>query len=628
MVNSNYYGMDFMYVTPTPIQAARAGNSLHAYFLYRRKLNKEEIKPTRIPGTLIPLCSAQCERIFNTTRIPGEETDTVQHWQDSDYVAVYHSGRYFRLRMYHAGRLLSPREVESQIQKILDDPSPPSQGEAKLGALTAGDRVPWAKARTKYFSSGVNKRSLDYIEKAAFFVCLDDEEQGGVADDPARLDAYAKSLLHGKCFDRWFDKSFTVVYFKNGKMGLNGEHSWADAPVLSHAWQYVLSTDCFQLGYNAEGHCKGEVDSSLPRPQKLNWEIPPECEEQISGSLAVAQALADDVDIHVFAFEEFGKGKIKRCRVSPDAFIQLALQLAYYREGRTETVRSCTNESSAFVRALEAGEAADVCRHLFQEAAEKHQHLNRKAMTGAGIDRHLFCLYVVSKYLRVESPFLKEVLSEPWRLSTSQTPVQAELFDIVNYPEYVSCGGGFGPKTMKMRGREKKKKKNAPNTSKTDMETLAMETRRHKEDIHRKRMEKDLLELQTLIDVHFEQRQKEEEELIGLKDRIESRRAERAEQQRVRAERERHRQTRIAKERQRKEEEEAKKRAEDEAKKKKVLSNMGAHFGGFLAKAEQRRGKKQTAREIKRKTLAERRKPLAIESLQEDGLRSFRVIAD
>lgn len=33
-------------------------------------------------------------------------------------------------------------------------------------------------------------------------------------------------------------------------------------------------------------------------------------------------------------------------------------------------------------------------------------------------------------------------------------------------------------------------------------------------------MEKDLLELQTLIDVHFEQRKKEEQELIGLKQRI------------------------------------------------------------------------------------------------------------
>lgn len=33
----------------------------------------------------------------------------------------------------------------------------------------------------------------------------------------------------------------------------------------------------------------------------------------------------------------------------------------------------------------------------------------RMAMTGAGIDRHLFCLYVVSRYLGVESPFLAQV---------------------------------------------------------------------------------------------------------------------------------------------------------------------------------------------------------------------------
>lgn len=49
------------------------------------------------------------------------------------------------------------------------------------------------------------------------------------------------------------------------------------------------------------------------------------------------------------------------------------------------------------------------CRRLFRLASERHQNLYRMAMTGAGIDRHLFCLYVVSKYLGVESPFLKEV---------------------------------------------------------------------------------------------------------------------------------------------------------------------------------------------------------------------------
>uniref|UniRef100_A0A3Q4H1B4 Troponin T, slow skeletal muscle n=1 Tax=Neolamprologus brichardi TaxID=32507 RepID=A0A3Q4H1B4_NEOBR len=142
------------------------------------------------------------------------------------------------------------------------------------------------------------------------------------------------------------------------------------------------------------------------------------------------------------------------------------------------------------------------------------------------------------------------------------------------------------------------------------------------DDIHRKRMEKDLLELHTLIDVHFEQRKKDEEELIGLKERIERRRAERAEIQRVRAEKEKDRQNRIAEERHRKEEEEAKRKADDDAKKKKVLSGMGANFGGFLAKAESRKGKRLTGREIKKRTLSDRRQPLATDTLREDGQRA------
>ncbi|KYO33045.1 protein phosphatase 1 regulatory subunit 12C isoform C [Alligator mississippiensis] len=141
------------------------------------------------------------------------------------------------------------------------------------------------------------------------------------------------------------------------------------------------------------------------------------------------------------------------------------------------------------------------------------------------------------------------------------------------------------------------------------------------DDIHRKRMEKDLLELQGLIDAHFEQRKKEEEELIALMERIDRRRSERNEQVRTRTEKERERQARLAEEKMRKEEEEAKKRAEDDAKKKKVLSNM-THFGGYLAKAEQKRGKRQTGREMKIRILSERRKPLNIEHMREDELRT------
>ncbi|XP_075894248.1 carnitine O-palmitoyltransferase 1, liver isoform isoform X2 [Nelusetta ayraudi] len=464
MVNSNYYAMDFLYVFPTHIQAARAGNAIHAIMLYRRKLDRAQIKPLMLQHT-IPMCSAQYERMFNTTRVPGVDTDTLQHVNETKHIVVYHKGRFFKVWMFYDGRLLLPREIEQQMERIMTDTSEPLPGEEKLAALTAGDRTPWANARNAYFSRGKNKVSLDAIEKAAFVVTLDDTEQRFDANNPVKsLDSYAKCLLHGKCYDRWFDKSFNLIVFKNGTMGLNAEHSWADAPIIGHLWEQVLSLDPVKLGYSEEGHCRGDPHPNLPGPQRLQWDITTECQEVIQDSLTVATTLADDVDSHIFPFNDFGKGLIKKCRISPDAFIQIALQLAHYRdkgkfcltyeasmtrlfrEGRTETVRSCTVETCAFVRSMIRDETKEESLKLLKEAADKHQNLYRLAMTGQGIDRHLFCMYVVSKYLGEDSAFLKEVLSEPWRLSTSQTPLQQlDLFDLVKHPEYVSSGGGFGP---------------------------------------------------------------------------------------------------------------------------------------------------------------------------------------
>nr|XP_054595767.1 troponin T2c, cardiac [Nothobranchius furzeri] len=138
------------------------------------------------------------------------------------------------------------------------------------------------------------------------------------------------------------------------------------------------------------------------------------------------------------------------------------------------------------------------------------------------------------------------------------------------------------------------------------------------DDLHRKRLEKDFNDLQTLIEQHFSSRQKEEEELIELRNRIETRRSNRAEQQRVRAEEERERQARVAEEKSRREEEAAKLRAEEEAKKKMIFSNKS--FGGYLQKVDQKKSKKLTAREEKKKALMERRKPLNIDHLNQEKL--------
>ncbi|XP_028331322.1 troponin T, fast skeletal muscle-like isoform X6 [Gouania willdenowi] len=141
------------------------------------------------------------------------------------------------------------------------------------------------------------------------------------------------------------------------------------------------------------------------------------------------------------------------------------------------------------------------------------------------------------------------------------------------------------------------------------------------DDIQKKRQNKDLMELQSLIDAHFECRKKEEEEMIALKERIEKRRAERNEQQRIRAEQDKERQARREAERLRKEELDAQRKADDEAKKKNALSSMGSGFSSHLQRIDQKRGKKQTEREKKKKVLAERCKPLDIDNFSDDKLR-------
>ena len=81
--------------------------------------------------------------------------------------------------MHHLFMLLlklAPSINFRSLQSIIDDNSLVQEGEEKLAALTAGDRIPWAKCRQDYFSKGVNKVSLAAIEGAVFFVSLDDVE--------------------------------------------------------------------------------------------------------------------------------------------------------------------------------------------------------------------------------------------------------------------------------------------------------------------------------------------------------------------------------------------------------------------------------------------------------------------
>ncbi len=106
-------------------------------------------------------------------------------------------------------------------------------------------------------------------------------------------------------------------------------------------------------------------------PKKLEWDVTDEILAGLAAAHANINAQVSDSDLKIYHFREYGTDFIKTLRVSPDAFVQMALQLTYFRlhgtvtpvyetastrkylHGRTETCRSLSNESAAFVRAFD-----------------------------------------------------------------------------------------------------------------------------------------------------------------------------------------------------------------------------------------------------------------------------------
>lgn len=111
MINSNFYGVDMLIACPTHRQTSRAANLIHSALIFRRKIDRQEMKPILVQG-FIPLCSVQYERTFNTTRIPGVETDKLVHYSDASHIVVLHKGKFYKVITHYKGRLLMPTQLE------------------------------------------------------------------------------------------------------------------------------------------------------------------------------------------------------------------------------------------------------------------------------------------------------------------------------------------------------------------------------------------------------------------------------------------------------------------------------------------------------------------------------------
>lgn len=107
-------------------------------------------------------------------------------------------------------------------------------------------------------------------------------------------------------------------------------------------------------------------------------------------------------------------------------------QTRAFLHGRTETIRSVSEASEAFVKAMgihpmhndKDNKIRKKKLSLLREATEYHSKYVKNAASGLGVDRHFFGLSMVTTGNEDVSLFSNPlfVLSKTWRLSTSTLP--------------------------------------------------------------------------------------------------------------------------------------------------------------------------------------------------------------
>ena len=159
----------------------------------------------------------------------------------------------------------------------------------------------------------------------------------------------------------------------------------------------------------------------------------------------------------------YGKEWIKRAGMSPDSYVQMALQLAYKRMsgrtdstyesantkrfmgGRTETIRSVTAESVRFTDTwLSNSASASEKVGALRAATLSHGKRVWNGNLARGIDRHLFVLLQLAKHRqqRVIGADLPELFTDP-----SYSTVTTNVLSTSNVSTPFSDYFGFGSVT-------------------------------------------------------------------------------------------------------------------------------------------------------------------------------------
>ncbi|XP_058492888.1 carnitine O-acetyltransferase-like [Solea solea] len=331
-------------------------------------IDNEELPVDYMRGK--PLCMKQYEKVMSSCCPPGLKTDTLVFYGKSSnppkHITVVHNCQFFVLDVYNSDEMpLTVDQFCVQLEKICNSSSLTNM--EPVGILTSQHRDIWGKTYSNLMKDKTNKESLSAVESSIFTVCLDR------AMPPVSDDMYCNSVIHhilhggGSQYNsgnRWFDKGIQVIVAEDGSCGVNFMHTNMDGEVsnrfIGYAMEYMKKLQTTQSSMEA-----------LPNPQKLHFNITPEIKKDIEDAKQHIDILIQNLNVTYTTFEHFGKNAMKAYKMSPDGFVQMAVQLAYYRMhqqcsiqleyatlrmfrlGRLATINSTSTASVAFVKAFD-----------------------------------------------------------------------------------------------------------------------------------------------------------------------------------------------------------------------------------------------------------------------------------
>jgi carnitine O-acetyltransferase len=403
-LNANFF---FLFEEADQAQPDRAAALIAAAVDYKLRLDAELVPPVFLRGR--PLTMEQNKYLSSSTRIPGPVQDTVrvpysEEWpgpSPARHIVVFFRENMFRLDVLRQdGQPYPPADLAAALRVILQaDPAGPG---TSPGHLTTKARAEWAANRTALLACDpANAAALDTVESALLCLCLEDFAPSGVQEA-------CDQLLHGDSGNRWFDKAVSLIVFGDGSAGINVEHCGLDGTTILSFTDELLR----RAGELPPGAGSGEPPAAEPVTFVLDQALRTDIAAAARSFAGYAAATATTI----VSFGDFGADQAKQLGVSPDAFVQMAYQLAHqrakgrvgatyesiatrqYQRGRTEAMRVVTPEIIGFVAAMDDPLTDDVTRRLrLRAAASKHAERARECQAGQAPEQHLWELQLIQR---------------------------------------------------------------------------------------------------------------------------------------------------------------------------------------------------------------------------------------